>query len=112
MTDGNYCHTFGLKNEVLEMNKSDLTAKLMEKSAGDFASKASAKRITDAVFDIIKEAVVEGDTVTIVGFGTFKFKEKAEKQGRNPQTGEPMTIPAKKAVIFKAGKEFKDAVNA
>lgn len=60
-----------------------------------------AERILDAVLEGIREGLVETDEVKIAGFGTFSLRERAERQGRNPQTGEPMTIPARRVVHFK-----------
>ena len=93
------------------MNKQDL----MEKVAGKVKqpmTHADLERVVSGVFDEIKKAVAEGDTVTIVGFGTFEAKQRAARMARNPQTGELMQVAAKKAPGFKAGKAFKDAVNA
>ena len=65
----------------------------------------------DAILNTIRDAVANGDKVTLTGFGTFSVKEQAEKQCRNPKTGEMQTVPAHKKVHFKAGKDFKEAVN-
>ena len=61
--------------------------------------------------EIVKWKVAEGDTVTLVGFGTFQVRKRAERQGRNPKTGETIKIKASKNPAFKAGKALKDAVN-
>jgi DNA-binding protein HU-beta len=74
-------------------------------------SKADATRAVDAVVDNITETLRKGDSVTLVGFGTFEVRERAARSGRNPQTGETIQIKASKAPAFKAGKAFKDAVN-
>ena len=66
----------------------------------------------EATIKAIQNAVIAGEKVQLVGFGTFEVVERAERQGRNPKTGEAMTIAASKAPKFKAGKAFKDAVNA
>lgn len=66
----------------------------------------------EATIKAIQDAVIAGDKVQLIGFGTFETVERAERQGRNPKTGETMTIAASKAPKFKAGKAFKDAVNA
>ena len=65
----------------------------------------------DAVFEVITEALVKGDKVPLVGFGTFDISERAAREGRNPRTGEKVEIAARKAVVFKAGSALKDAVN-
>ena len=74
-------------------------------------SKADATRAVDAVVDNITETLRKGDSVTLIGFGTFEVRERAARAGRNPQTGETIQIKASKAPAFKAGKAFKDAVN-
>lgn len=90
------------------MNKSDL----IEAVAADAElSKANAQRALDAVMEHIKNAVVNGDAVQLVGFGTFSSGQRAARTGRNPQTGEPLNIAAAKTVKFTAGKAFKDAIN-
>lgn len=89
------------------MNKSQLIAKIAT-DAG--LTKVQATAALQAVEVGIIEALVNGDEVTMVGFGTFKVTERKAKKGRNPATGEAIQIPAKKAPIFKAGKALKDAV--
>ena len=70
-----------------------------------------AKKAIDATFAAITEALVKGDKVPLVGFGTFAVSERAAREGRNPRTGETMKIEASKAPKFKAGKALKDAIN-
>ena len=74
--------------------------------------KADAARALEAVTLAIGNALQDGEKVSIHDFGTFEAVEKPERQGRNPKTGEAVTIPARKAVKFKAAKALKDAVNA
>ena len=74
-------------------------------------TKADATKAIDATFNAIANALANGDKVPIVGFGTFDVSERASREGRNPRTGEPVTIAARKAVTFKAGSALKDAVN-
>jgi len=74
-------------------------------------SKADAGRAVDAVVDTITGALKGGDSVTLVGFGTFLFRARAARTGRNPQTGATIEIKAANAPAFKAGKALKDAVN-
>lgn len=93
------------------MNKQELIEKIMTKTKAELTHK-DAERVVNGVFDEIKAAVAAGDSVQLVGFGTFTARERAARQARNPQTGGTITIPAKKAPAFKAGKAFKDAVNA
>ncbi len=90
------------------MNKTELIDAVA--SSADL-SKADATRAVDAVVDNITEALRKGDSVTLVGFGTFEVRERAARAGRNPQTGETIQIKASKSPAFKAGKAFKDAVN-
>ena len=90
------------------MNKAELIDAVA--NAADL-SKASATRAVDAVLDTITGTLQKGDSVTLVGFGTFEVRERAARAGRNPQTGETIQIKASKAPAFKAGKAFKDAVN-
>lgn len=74
-------------------------------------TKSDASKAIDATLDAIKNALVKGDKVPLVGFGTFAVSERAAREGRNPRTGDTVTIPARKAVTFKAGTALKDAVN-
>ena len=90
------------------MNKSELIAKIAEKSG---LNQKDAGKALDGLTQAVSEALANGENVTMVGFGTFKVTERKAKKGRNPATGEAIQIPAKKAPIFKAGKALKDAVN-
>jgi DNA-binding protein HU-beta len=74
-------------------------------------SKADAGRVLDAVINVITKALKSGDSVTLTGFGTFSVRERAARQGRNPQTGATIKIKKSKNPGFKAGKALKDAVN-
>jgi len=74
-------------------------------------TKKQAGEAFDEIFDHVTGALADGDKVQVPGFGTFSVSERAARQGRNPQTGEAITIPASKGVRFKAGKGLKDAVN-
>ncbi len=89
------------------MNKAELIDAV---TAAIEASRADGERAVTAVIDAIKAGVVKDQKVQIVGFGTFEVRERKERQGRNPQTGEPMTIAASKSVAFKPGKEFKESL--
>ncbi len=90
------------------MNKSELIDAIA-KSAD--ISKAAAGRALDATMDTIKSALKKEDTVSLVGFGTFKVSKRAARTGRNPQTGAEIKIKAAKVPKFSAGKGLKDAVN-
>lgn len=91
------------------MNKTELVAALAEKME---LTKKDAEKALVAFTDIVTEELVKGERVAIIGFGTFEVANRAEREGRNPKTGEPMTIAATKAPKFKAGKLLKDAVKA
>ncbi|HZS83392.1 MAG TPA: HU family DNA-binding protein [Stellaceae bacterium] len=73
--------------------------------------KADATKAVDAVFDSITHSLKKGDEVRLVGFGTFTVSKRAASEGRNPRTGQKISIPASKQPKFKAGKGLKDAVN-
>ena len=90
------------------MNKADLIAAIAAKT-GD--TKKSAEASVNAFVDVITEALVKGDKVQLVGFGSFEVRKRAARKGRNPQTKEEIKIPASKAPVFKAGKALKDLVN-
>ena len=90
------------------MNKAELIDAVA--SSTDL-SRADATRSVDAVIDTITETLRKGDSVTLVGFGTFEVRARAARTGRNPQTGETIQIKASNSPAFKAGKAFKDAVN-
>ena len=90
------------------MNKSELIDAI---ASGADISKASAGRALDAMVDTVTESLRKGDPVALVGFGTFSVKDRAARQGRNPQTGATIQIPAARVPGFKAGKGLKDAVN-
>lgn len=90
------------------MNKTELVAQIAE-AAG--LSKAAAKAALDASLDAIKAALVKGDKVALIGFGTFSVTERPARQGVNPATKQKITIPARKVAKFKAGAELAAAVN-
>ena len=89
------------------MNKTELIAAVAEKTD---LSKKDADAAVSAVLGAITDALKAGDKIQLVGFGTFEGRNRAAKQGRNPRTGETMTVPASKVPAFKAGKALKDAV--
>ena len=90
------------------MNKGELVDIVHEKIGG---TKAAAEESVKATIESISEALQSGDTVTLIGFGTFSITERQARTGRNPQTGEPINIAAKKAIKFSAGKTLKEGVN-
>ena len=89
------------------MNKTELIAAVAEKTD---LSKKDADAAVSAVLGAITDALKAGDKIQLGGFGTFEVRNRAAKQGRNPRTGETMTVPASKVPAFKAGKALKDAV--
>jgi len=89
------------------MRKPELAAAIAEKTD---LSKEKASEVITVITDRIAQALSEGDNVSLIGFGTFEVRQRAERQGKNPQTGEAITIPAAKVPAFKPGKGLKDAV--
>ena len=90
------------------MNKVELIASMVEKSG---LSKKDAEKALSAFTATVVEELKAGNKIQLVGFGTFEVTERAAREGRNPQTGSTMVIPASKAPKFKAGKALKDALN-
>ena len=90
------------------MNKSELIDAI---AASADIPKAAAGRALDATMAAVTDTLTKGESVALVGFGTFSVKERADRTGRNPQTGEEIQIKAAKVPSFKAGKALKDAVN-
>ena len=89
------------------MNKTELIEAVAEKAG---LSKKDADAAVSAVFDAVTAELAKGEKVQLIGFGTFEVRERAAKTGRNPRTGETMTIPASKVPAFKAGAALKNAV--
>ncbi|MHB1128164.1 MAG: HU family DNA-binding protein [Bacillota bacterium] len=89
------------------MNKADLVSSVAEKAE---ITKKDAERVVSAVFNSIEDALSKGDKVQLVGFGTFEVKDRAARTGRNPKTGEEISIPASRVPGFKAGKALKELV--
>lgn len=89
------------------MTKTELVDQVAAKT--NMTKKDSAAAV-DAVFSSISDSLAAGDKVQLIGFGTFEVRERAERLGRNPQTGAEITIPAKKVPVFKPGKLLKDSV--
>jgi len=89
------------------MNKTELVNAVATKSE---LTKQDSKKAVDALFETISNTLAKEEKIQLLGFGTFEVRERAERTGRNPQTGEEMTIPASKVPVFKPGKELKEAV--
>lgn len=89
------------------MNKSDLVSEIAREAD---ITKVKAEKALNAVTESVKKVLAKGETVTLVGFGTFSVAERSKRKGRNPQTGKEITIPASKTPKFKAGKALKEAI--
>ena len=89
------------------MNKADFVANVADAAE---LSKTDAANAVDAMVSVITKALKKGDTVTLVGFGTFQVRKRAARQGRNPKTGEAIKIKASKKVAFRAAKDLKEAI--
>jgi DNA-binding protein HU-beta len=89
------------------MNRGEFVAAIAEQSG---LTKADADRALEAMFKVVKKALKSGDTVSLVGFGTFVVRKRAARTGRNPRTGDTIRIKASKVPAFKAGKALKDAL--
>ena len=90
------------------MNKAELVAAIAAKTG---ETKKGAEEAVNAFVDVVTKALVKGDKVQLVGFGSFEVRKRAARKGRNPQTGSEIKIPASKAPVFKAGKALKEVVN-
>ncbi len=90
------------------MNKAELISAISEQAN---LTKKDAESALSAVIDVIKETLVKGDKVSLIGFGTFEVRTRAAREGKNPRTGEKINIAACKAPAFKPGKALKDKVN-
>ena len=89
------------------MNKTELVAAIADQAE---LSKKDAEKALKAFTDVVADELKKGGKVQLVGFGTFEVRERSARQGRNPQTGKTVEIPASKVPAFKAGKAFKDAI--
>ena len=91
------------------MNKTELVAAIVEKTE---LSKKDAEKAVKAFTEVVADELKHGEKIQLVGFGTFEVADRPAREGRNPKTGETMTIAASKTPKFKAGKALKDMVNA
>ncbi|AWK84508.1 HU family DNA-binding protein [Photobacterium damselae] len=91
------------------MNRKELEEQIAEKSG---ITKAAAERVLKALIESVQEALAEGDSVQLLGFGTFKVNDRAARTGRNPKTGEPIQIAAAKVPTFTASKTLKEICNS
>lgn len=90
------------------MNKAELIAQVAEKSD---LTKKDAEKAVSALIETVEEALVKGDRVQLVGFGTFEIRERAARKGRNPQTGQEIDIAATRVPVFKAGKSLREVIS-
>lgn len=90
------------------MTKTDLVDQVVQKAG---LTKKDAQRCVDAVFESITQSLANGEKVQLVGFGTFDVRQRAARTGRNPQSGQEITIPAKRVPAFKPGKQLKESVH-
>ena len=90
------------------MKKTEIISVLAESTG---LTKTDVEKVYNATFELFKEELAKGNKISVSGFGTFDISERAEREGRNPQTGATVKIAASKSVKFKAGKELKEKVN-
>ena len=90
------------------MNKPELASAIA--TSADI-TKEKAGEVINALLDEVTDCMTRGESIALIGFGSFTVRDRAERQGKNPKTGEAITIPASKTVGFKAGKALKEAVN-
>jgi DNA-binding protein HU-beta len=93
--------------EEIKMTKAELVAKMAD-SAG--IARSVAEKALNSFISTVANTLSQEEKITLVGFGTFDIAQRAQREGRNPRTGQPITIPSSKAVRFKAGNRLKDAV--
>jgi DNA-binding protein HU-beta len=91
------------------MSKDDLIKAISDETK---LAKKEASQALDAIFQVIEQSLSQGEDISLIGFGSFKVSKREERSGRNPRTGDSMTIPAMKVVKFSAGKGLKEAVNS
>ncbi len=91
------------------MTKAELVEKVSDKVDG--LTKKQTEVIINTIFDSIKDSLAIGDKIEIRGFGSFKIRSRKQREGRNPKTGSPVSVPSKKVPFFKAGKELKELVD-
>ncbi|MGH8056155.1 MAG: HU family DNA-binding protein [Candidatus Entotheonellia bacterium] len=89
------------------MNKADLVARIAQEAE---ITRRQAEKALTALMDGVQDALTQGDSVTLVGFGTFSVMSRAARKGRNPQTGREIFIPAGKSPKFRAGKSLRNAI--
>ncbi len=90
------------------MNKTELIGEVAKKAG---LTKKDTEKVINSFIDVVQESLSGGDTVAILGFGTFVARERPAREGRNPRTGEPIQIPAAKVPVFRPGRGLRDAVS-
>ncbi|HHY16821.1 MAG TPA: HU family DNA-binding protein [Firmicutes bacterium] len=90
------------------MNKTELVGKVAEKAG---LTKKDTEKAINGFIEVVQESLSEGDTVALLGFGTFLARERPAREGRNPRTGEPIQIPAAKVPVFRPGRGLRNAVS-
>jgi integration host factor subunit beta len=100
---------FGLySSEVMEMTKAELVEDVARAAE---LTKKDAERLVEIVFESIIDTLNQGEKIELRGFGSFRVRERGARRGRNPKTGDPVNIPAKRVPYFKPGKELKELIN-
>lgn len=89
------------------MNKTELVSRVAERAN---MTKKDTERFLNTFIDVVEEALAQGDTVAILGFGTFLARERPAREGRNPRTGQPIQIPASKVPVFRPGRGLRGSV--
>lgn len=89
------------------MNKTELIGAVAKKAG---LTKKDTEKAINSLIDVVRETLAAGDNVAILGFGTFSVRDRAAREGRNPQTGEPIQIPATRVPVFRPGRGLRDAV--
>jgi len=89
------------------VNKTELVGKVAEVAG---MTKKDTEKVVNAFIDVVQDALARGDTVAILGFGTFLARERPAREGRNPRTGEPIQIPATKVPVFRPGRVLRESV--
>jgi DNA-binding protein HU-beta len=90
------------------LNKTELIAKVAEEAN---MTKKDTERFVNSFIKVVEDALARGDTVAILGFGTFLARERPAREGRNPRTGEPLQIPAARVPVFRPGRNLRDSVS-
>ncbi|HHT84618.1 MAG TPA: HU family DNA-binding protein [Firmicutes bacterium] len=93
--------------EGFGVNKSELIGAVAQKAG---LTKKDTEKAINSFIEVVQEALAGGDTVAILGFGTFLARERSAREGRNPRTGEPIQIPAARVPVFRPGRGLRDAV--